>query len=126
MTEEQIEEIRQIARTYRNFQCLECSQYIQRYLQREGIQGKLIKISTNTDRLPFAIITNPIGSDRQIALNGFHQGIVIQIENELGRVETVFDNLYPDGIPKQEWLNSFGGPLVEDFNGKFTVIETEF
>jgi hypothetical protein len=95
-------------------------------LQIEGIKGNLIKIITNTDKLPFSIITNPVGSDRQIALNGFHQGIFIQIENELGRVETVFDNLYPDGIAKQEWLNSFGGPLVEDFNGKFTVIETEF
>ncbi len=64
-------------------------------------------------------------SDRQVALNGFHQGVVVQIETELGRIETVFDHLYPDGIPKQEWLNSFGGPLVEDFNGKFTVTETQ-
>ncbi|MBD2183854.1 papain fold toxin domain-containing protein [Aerosakkonema funiforme] len=80
MTEEQIEEVRRIARKYR----------------------------------------------RQVALNGFHQGVVVQIETELGRVEIVFDNLYPDGIPKQEWVNSFGGPLVEDFNGQFTVMETEF
>lgn len=126
MTEEQIEEVRRIARKYPNFQCLQCSQDIQRYLQIEVINGKLIKISTNTDRLPFSIITNPAGSDRQVALNGFHQGVVVQIETELGRIETVFDNLYPDGIPKQEWIDSFGGPLVEDFNGKFTVTETQF
>ncbi len=68
MTEEQIEEIRRIARSYRNFQCVECSQAIQSYLTGEGIHGKLIKISTETDRLPFSIITNPLGSDRQIAM----------------------------------------------------------
>ncbi len=126
MNEDQLAEIKQIARRYRNFQCVPCSQAIQSYLTREGIQGKLIKISTQTDRLPFSIITNPAGSDRQIATNGFHQGAVVEITTELGTLETVFDNLYPDGIPKDDWLNSFGGPLVEDFNGNFAITETKF
>ena len=34
--------------------------------------------------------------------------------------------VYPNGIPKDDWLNSFGGPFVEDFNGKFVVTQTEF
>lgn len=126
MDEEQLDEVRQIARRYRNFQCVSCSQAIQSYLTREEIKGKLIKISTLTDRLPFSIITNPAGSDRQISTNGFHQGVVVEMSTELGTLETVFDNLYPNGIAKDDWLKSFGGPLVEDFNGKFAVTQTEF
>lgn len=126
MNDAQIDEVREIARKYRNFQCVQCSQEIQIYLKRAGINGKIIKITTNTTRLPFSIITNPAGSDRQIATNGFHQGVVLQIETEQGTKETVFDNLYPDGVPKDDWLNSFGGPLVEDFHGQFTITETEF
>jgi hypothetical protein len=95
-------------------------------LTKQEIKGKIIRISTVPDRLPFSIITNPAGSDRQISTNGFHQGVVVEMSTELGTFETVFDNLYPNGIPKDDWLNSFGGPLVEDFNGKFVVTQTEF
>ena len=126
MTEEQQYEIIQIAKKYKNFQCVSCSQEIQTYLTIQQISAKLIKISTETDRLPFSIITNPFGSDRQIATNGFHQGILIKIPTATGFQETVFDNIYPDGIPKNEWLKTFGGPLVEDFGGQFTVSEIEF
>lgn len=126
MNKEQLAEIKQIAKRYRNFQCVPCSQAIQSYLTREGINGKLIKISTQTDRLPFSIITNPAGSDRQIATNGFHQGTVVETTTELGILETVFDNLYPDGISKDDWIKSFGGPLVEDFNGNFAITENDF
>lgn len=45
---------------------------------------------------------------------------------ELGTLEIVFDNLYPNGMPKDDWLKSFGFPLVEDFNGEFVVTQTEF
>ena len=126
MNEEQLNEVRQIAKKYRNFQCIFCSQAIQSYLTKQEIKGKIIRISTVPDRLPFSIITNPAGSDRQISTNGFHQGVVVEMSTELGTFETVFDNLYPNGIPKNEWLKSFGGPLVEDFNGKFVLTQTEF
>jgi hypothetical protein len=36
----------------------------------------------------------------QIADNGRHQGIAIDI----GGGEMVFDNHHPNGIPKEEWL----------------------
>ncbi len=126
MNEEQLDEVRQIARRYRNFQCVSCSQAIQNYLTKQEIKGKIIRISTVPDRLPFSIITNPAGSDRQISTNGFHQGVVVEMFTELGTLETVFDNLYPNGMPKDDWLKSFGGPLVEDFNGEFVVTQTEF
>ena len=125
MNEEQLNEVRQIAKKYRNFQCVSYSQAIQSYLTKQEIKGKIIRISTVPDRLPFSI-TNPAESDRQIFTNGFHQGVVIEMSTELGTFETVFDNLYPNGIPKNEWLKSFGGPLVEDFNGEFVVTQTEF
>ena len=125
MNEEQLNEVRQIAKKYRNFQCVSYSQAIQSYLTKQEIKGKIIRISTVPDRLPFSI-TNPAESDRQISTNGFHQGVVVEMSTELGTFETVFDNLYPNGIPKDDWLNSFGGPLVEDFNGKFVLTQTEF
>ncbi|MDY6804087.1 MAG: papain fold toxin domain-containing protein [Cyanobacteriota bacterium] len=126
MTDEQLDNIRQIAAKYGNFQCVPCSEEIQEYLKGEQIGGKLIKISTKIDKLPFSIITNPRGSDRPIATNGFHQGIVIAVETESKVVNLVFDNIYPEGIPLEDWLNSFGGPLVEDFGGDFIVTEIDF
>ncbi|NEP79323.1 MAG: hypothetical protein F6K17_03755 [Okeania sp. SIO3C4] len=126
MTNEQVNRVIEIARKYGNFQCVPCSVEIQDYLKAEGINAKLIKISTETNRLPFSIITNPKGSDRPIATNGFHQGIVITTQTELGSTNIVFDNIYSEGIPLDDWLNSFGGPLVEDFGGEFLVTETSF
>ncbi|MBE9094434.1 papain fold toxin domain-containing protein [Tychonema sp. LEGE 07203] len=126
MNKEQLDELKQIAKKYRNFQCVSCSQAIQNYLTKQEIKGKIIRISTVPDRLPFSIITNPVGSDRQISTNGFHQGVLVEMSTELGTLETVFDNLYPNGIPKDDWLKSFGGLLVEDFNGEFVVTQTEF
>ncbi len=125
MIEEQLDNIRQIAAKYGNFQCVPCSEEIQQYLKAVQIRGKLIKISTKINKLPFSIITNPRGSDRPIATNGFHQGVVIAVETESGAVDKVFDNIYPEGILKEDWLNSFGGPLVEDFGGDFLVTETD-
>ena len=56
---------------------------------------------------------------------GFHQGIAIAVETESAVVNLVFDNIYPEGIPVEDWLNSFGGPLVEDFGGDFMVTEID-
>lgn len=125
MTDEQLDNIRQIAAKYGNFQCVPCSEEIQEYLKAEQIKGKLIKISTKINKLPFSIITNPRGGDRPIATNGFHQGIAITVETESEFVNLVFDNIYPQGIPLEDWLNSFGGPLVEDFGGVFIVTEMD-
>lgn len=126
MTDEQLDRLRQIAAKYGNFQCVPCAEEIQEYLKAERIKGKLIKISTKINRLPFSIITNPRGSDRPIATNGFHQGVVISIDTELGTIDTVFDNIYPEGIFKEDWFNGFGGPLVEDFGEDFLVTEIDF
>ncbi len=126
MTGEQLDNIRQIAAKYGNFQCVPCSEEIQEYLKAEQIGGKLIKISTKINKLPFSIITNPKGSDRPVATNGFHQGIVISVETESEVVDLVFDNVYPNGIPLEDWLSSFGGPLVEDFGGVFIVTKIDF
>ena len=98
MTDEQLDKIRQIAAKYGTFQCVPCSEEIPEYLQAEQIGGKLIKISTKINTIPFSIITNPRGSDRPIATNGFHQGIASAVETESAAVNLVFDNIYPEGI----------------------------
>lgn len=102
MTDEQLDRLRQIAAQYGNFQCVPCAEDIQEYLKAEGIKSKSIKISTKINKLPFFIITNPRGSDRPIATNGFHQGVIISMETESGKVDTVFDNIYPEGISKED------------------------
>ena len=38
MNEEQLDEVKQIARKYRNFQCVSCSQAIQSYLTKQEIR----------------------------------------------------------------------------------------
>ena len=40
------------------------------------------------------------GTNQQVATNGYHEGIVIAIED----IEKVFDNLYPEGKPLDQWL----------------------
>ena len=61
--------------------------------------GRLIRLETLSPHGLQGIIYDD-ASNQQIATNGFHQAIAIEVAG----VTTVFDNLYPLGKPLGRWL----------------------
>ena len=95
----QIDEIRAIAEQYDFGACLQCASAIKAYLKRQKLKGKHIRVETLSPHGLQGIIYDD-GINQQIATNGFHEGIAIEIKG----VEKVFDNLYPQGKPTKRWL----------------------
>jgi hypothetical protein len=50
LTPKQLEELREIARGYANFECIDCALAMRKYLVEGGIDGNLIKISNSNYR----------------------------------------------------------------------------
>ncbi len=112
------EEIEKIASQFQLFQCEECASAIQEYLLTNKIKGKLIKLETGSSEDPFGNIYHE-KLQCNISVNGKHCGIIVQMEKEI-----VFDNIYPRGISKQQWLDNFYSP-IKDFGGDFQITEIE-
>ncbi|NES19277.1 MAG: hypothetical protein F6K41_10195 [Symploca sp. SIO3E6] len=97
---------------------VKCATEIKTYLKSKKLKGKHIRVETLS---PYGLqgIIYDDGKNQQIATNGFHEGIVIEIEG----VERVFDNLYPEGKPIEQWFqdlvvipgNRLNFVLVEQF-----------
>ncbi len=87
-------------------------------MKSQKLKGRNIRVETLSPHGLQGIIYDD-GTNQQIATNGFHEGIVIEIEG----VEKVFDNLYPEGKPIELWLqdlvvipgNRLNFMLVEQF-----------
>lgn len=95
----QIDDIREIALTYEVGTCLQCAAAIKAYLKSQKLKGTHIRAETLSPQGLQGIIYDD-GTNQQIATNGFHEGIVIEVEG----LEKVFDNLYPEGKPMTLWL----------------------
>ena len=104
MTPKQLDELREIARGYANFECIDCALAMRKYLVDRGIDGNLIKISTgaNLDPRNFFLYDDSVPGDA-ISESGYHEGICITIDGQ----EIAFDNHHPEGILKTEWLSNF-------------------
>ncbi len=99
ISDRQIDEIRAIAEQYDIGTCLQCATAIKSYLKFQQIKGRHIRVETLSPCGLQGIIYDD-GTSQQIATNGFHEGIAINIEG----VEKVFDNLYHEGKPIDQWL----------------------
>ncbi|MBD2202390.1 hypothetical protein H6G33_36160 [Calothrix sp. FACHB-1219] len=99
---EQIHQIKEIIRKYKNLECVECAQSIQDYLISQGIAGKRIKLYTGSAIGRNSYIYDDSLSGDAISLNGRHQGVAIII-NE---VEIIFDNHHLDGLTREQWLGN--------------------
>lgn len=97
--ENQLEELIAIALTYDIGTCVQCATAIKAYLKKQQLQGKHIRVETLSPHGLMGIIYDD-GTNQQVATNGYHEGIVIEIED----IEKVFDNLYPEGKPLDQWL----------------------
>lgn len=119
---EQVMVVRAIASTYENLKCVECAQAIQDYLISQGIRGKRIKLYTGDSTRWDSRIYDDIVPGEAISVNGRHQGIAIVIN----RIETVFDNHHPNGIPRNEWMANLQFHSKILFENQFQVTEEYF
>lgn len=114
----QIDEIRAIALTYDVGTCLQCAAAIKAYLKIYQLKGRHIRVETLS---PYGLqgIIYDDGTNQQIATNGFHEGIVIEVEGQ----EKVFDNLYPEGEgkPMTLWLQDL--VVIPGNRLNFTIVE---
>ncbi|NET28179.1 papain fold toxin domain-containing protein [Okeania sp. SIO1I7] len=94
----QIQQIQAIAKQYDIGTCSQCAAAIKSYLKSQNIQGRHIRVETFS---PYGLqgIIYDDGTNQQIATNGFHEGIAINIG-----VEKVFDNIYNQGKPIDQWF----------------------
>jgi Papain fold toxin 2 len=99
ITDSQIEQIRAIAEQYGLGTCLQCTTAIKSYLKSQHIEGRHIRVETLSRHGLQGIIYDD-GTNQQIATNGFHEGVTINT----GGVEKVFDNIYHEGKPIDQWL----------------------
>ncbi|BDA74879.1 hypothetical protein CAL7716_090450 [Calothrix sp. PCC 7716] len=113
--------IEQIANDYGVFECVQCADAIQNFLISQGISGKRIKLDVGFRDLPWSIIYD-LKRQEQIATNGIHEGIVVQVDEQ----EIVFDNIEHAGIDKAEWLCNLSSPTIELERGTFEITQEEF
>lgn len=114
------QKVSEIASKYKLFECNDCALSIQNFLIQRGIYGKKIKIYTGSSKGKYGNIYHD-DLRQNIATNGRHEGIAVQINGE----ELIFDNIHNEGIPKQEWLAKFYC-LALELGGQFEITEIEF
>ncbi len=115
------QQITEIASRYQLFQCVECARAIKEFLIAREIPGKHIKVDLEFQDLPWSVIYD-LRREQQIATNGHHEGISIDINGQ----EMVFDNVDHDGVPTEEWLLNFTSPTIELGRGSFNLTELDF
>jgi Papain fold toxin 2 len=89
--------------------CEECARTLKRWLQQRNIPGKLWRLSTKYDDEDF-ILSERLGQQgyfESITENGTHYGVEV-----FGKI---FDNLSPQGLTPEEWVNDFTS-LSNEFN----------
>ncbi len=97
--ERQLKKIQEIAEQYDVGTCVQCALSIKAYLKYQNLPGRFIRLETLSPHGLQGIIYDD-ASNQQIATNGFHEAIAIDVAG----VPTVFDNLYPQGKPLERWL----------------------
>ncbi|MGL5191981.1 MAG: papain fold toxin domain-containing protein [Chroococcales cyanobacterium] len=110
------EAIRAIAEQYDIGTCGQCATAIKTYLKIQNIPYKHLRVETFSPQGLQGVIYDD-GKNIQIATNGFHEGILLEIAG----IDMVFDNLYPEGKPWGPWFQD----LVVIPGNRLTVIIKE-
>ncbi len=114
------QEITQIASRFQLFECVPCASAIKELLILRGIRGKQIQLYTGKAKGKYGNIYHD-GLQRNIATNGRHEGILIEID----LIEIIFDNIHHEGIPRNAWMANLHC-LAMDLGGGFEITEVEF
>lgn len=113
-------QITDIADNFPIFACFDCATAIKNFLIKQKIPGKQIFLSTGSTQKPFCnIYCDRLGQN--ISINGKHTAIAVLINGQ----EWIFDNIYPQGISRVEWINSFCSP-IQDLGRDFQIDDSEF
>jgi hypothetical protein len=94
------------AQGYPVLQCQECAENIRDALVATGFRGQLVELRSPGIR-PYIICLSYNGGQCTITLNNRHVGVRVG--------DLVFDNLHPDGMPFDDWVQDFdavGGVAV--------------
>ncbi|MEA5567346.1 papain fold toxin domain-containing protein [Anabaena sp. UHCC 0399] len=97
-TEEIYQALGNISSQFGNLECDKCAIALKAWSDGNGIEAKILKLRTKK-RNDFFIISDRYGDSESITDNGIHYGVEV-----LG---LVFDNLSPQGLPLDEWINDF-------------------
>ncbi|EGQ8047695.1 hypothetical protein HYO05_23195 [Vibrio parahaemolyticus] len=96
----------EVAGKYKNQ--FECMEYVNA-LCKHGFQGEVLVIDTqkiitdNDKNLNLIIMNIEQEPNRQISNTGLHYAFLIG--------DMVYDNVYPKGVKKEEWVSSFSYPI---------------
>lgn len=90
--------IGRITINYPLLECDKCALAIMRYLNKRGIEAKILRLRTKRRSETF-ITSDRYGLDESITENGTHYGVEV-----MGKV---FDNLSTEGLPREGWLKDF-------------------
>jgi copper chaperone CopZ len=135
VTQEHLNQIRQIVNKYKNFECVECANEIKTYLKSQKIKGRHIRLDTGSVSDADSNIYDDnvvLEHGEAISLNGKHEAILIEIDlelamangvigvenatvNQAGQVKVVFDNHRPNGMIQESWLNRHLQKLPKPF-----------
>jgi hypothetical protein len=90
--------IGRITINYPLLECDKCALAIMRYLNKRGIEAKILRLRTKRRSETF-ITSDRYGLDESITENGTHYGVEV-----MGKI---FDNLSTEGLPREGWLKDF-------------------
>jgi len=94
-----IKELSKIASKYGNCQCVDAAKNMKSFILKNGLKGE--QVSIKYDKSGFIVSDSYKDSREFISSNGFHTGILYE-----GKV---YDNIHPNGISYQKWLDDFHG-----------------
>ncbi|MCI0446993.1 hypothetical protein L0152_27790, partial [bacterium] len=100
---------------YGNLQCEPCYKAIRRFLKKEGISGKIIKLYSGTSTIPDGFIIHVDNPNTAISRSGVHYGVAIVIDDQ----ELIFDNLHPQGVSRETWKRNLTFHSKEFFGKEF-------
>jgi Papain fold toxin 2 len=92
------QEVGKIVSQFSNLECDVCAKAVMKWLEKNGIEGKIIRLKTRR-RNELFIISNRFDPNESITDNGTHYGVEVR-----GRV---FDNLSTEGMFREDWKDDF-------------------
>jgi hypothetical protein len=108
LQEEIWQAVGRITINYPLLECDKCALSVMRWLNKRGIEGKILRLRTKRRSENF-ITSDRYGLDESITENGTHYGVEI--------IGKVFDNLSPEGLSREDWVKDFsclGGSIIVD------------
>ena len=102
---EQLDDIAKITDKYKNLECVQCANDIQKYAIENGIPGTRIILETG---FPEFIVDDSLPPNHDaISDNGRHEGV--EFTNSNGE-KIVFDNHHRTPVPTDEWIDNLFFP----------------